>query len=132
MKYREHLNGLVSGMLVTNSGYILASATKLIDITWVQLIPLTLSVTSLGLLLVHRVFYIYFESQTALANTFAFGLLSGVFSYGFILASIHMWLAIVVLIAALLATYEIRKDFGKVKNSYIRSRRAYYGKNRRT
>ncbi|PMH32145.1 hypothetical protein BCU71_00915 [Vibrio lentus] len=132
MKYREHLNGLVSGMLVTNSGYILASATKLIDVTWIQLIPLTLSVISLGLLLVHRIFNVYFENQTALANTFSFGLVSGGLAYGFILASIHMWLAIVVLFAALLATYEIRKDFGKAKPNYIKSRKNYYAKSRRT
>ncbi|HCG6765667.1 TPA: hypothetical protein NJ260_004660 [Vibrio parahaemolyticus] len=132
MKHRQHLNGLVSGMLVTHSGYILASATKLIDITWLQLIPLTFSVISLGLLLVHRIFYIYFENQSSLANMFAFGLVSGGISYWFIIASIHIWLGVVVFVAGLLATYEIKKDTRTVKTSFIQSRRNYYRRNRRT
>ncbi|WP_434566985.1 hypothetical protein QFW85_09200 [Vibrio chagasii] len=132
MKYRQHLESLVSGMLVVQSAYILACATKLVEVSLFQLIPLTLSVISLGLLLAHRVFYTYFENQEALASLFAFGSLSGCFAYLCILASIHLWLMLVVLITVLTASFVIKKAFEKERFSYLHNRKRFYSQKGRT
>ncbi|TKF19944.1 hypothetical protein FCV43_14760 [Vibrio genomosp. F6] len=132
MKYRQHLESLVSGMLVVQSAYILACATKLVEVSLIQLVPLSFSVISLGSLLVHRVFYTYFEKQEALASLFAIGLVSGCIAYVFILATIHLWLMLVVLVTILMASFAIKNDFEKERSGYIHYRKRYYNQKGRT